>query len=81
VQPPCKETWTSTITVYNMKFPEQNGGNFHNKMLMFNRKIEKNCGFVWVTTSEFVLSVYKSNSCKFKATFVVTEYGLLLESM
>jgi hypothetical protein len=42
-------------------------------MLMFDRKIKKPCRFVWVTTSEFVLSVQKSiDSCKFK---VVPEGG------
>ena len=36
-------------------------------MLMFDRKIQKNCGSVRVTTSEFVLSVSKSiDSCKLK---------------
>jgi hypothetical protein len=50
-----------------MKFPEQNGGNFNKKMLMFDRKIQKNCGSVRVTTSEFVLSLSKSiDSCKLK---------------
>jgi hypothetical protein len=34
---------------------------------MFDRKIQKNCGSVRVTTSEFVLSVSKSiDSCKLK---------------
>jgi hypothetical protein len=42
-------------------------------MLMFDRKIQKNCRFMRVTTSEFVLSVQKSiDSCKFK---VVPEGG------
>ena len=46
------------------------------KKLMFDRKIQKNCRFVRVTTSEFVLSVYKSiDSCKFK---VVPEGGRFL---
>jgi hypothetical protein len=36
-------------------------------MLMFDRKIQKNCGSVRVTTSEFVLSVSKSiDLCKLK---------------
>jgi hypothetical protein len=36
-------------------------------MLMFDRKIQKNCGSVRVTTREFVLSVSKSiDSCKLK---------------
>ena len=40
---------------------------------MFDRKIQKNCRFVRVTTSEFELSVSKSiDSCKFK---VVPEGG------
>ena len=56
-----------------MKFPEQNGGNFNKKMLMFDRKIQKNCGSVRVTTSEFVLSVSKSiDSYKLK---VDSEWG------
>jgi hypothetical protein len=34
---------------------------------MFDRKIQKTCGSVRVTTSEFVLSVSKSiDSCKLK---------------
>jgi hypothetical protein len=34
---------------------------------MFDRKIQKNCGSVRVTTSEFVLSVSKSiDLCKLK---------------
>ena len=36
-------------------------------MLMFDRKIQKNCGSVRVTTCEFVLSVSKSiDLCKLK---------------
>jgi hypothetical protein len=42
-------------------------------MLMFDRKVQKNCRFVQVTTSEFALSVQKSiDLCKFK---VVPEVG------
>ena len=34
---------------------------------MFDRKIQKNCGSVQVTTNDFVLSVSKSiDSCKLK---------------